>query len=86
MNAHIVFAGPVGFSQRGRHAAEPAFDDLIQSASGLPQVQAAGTDGVPRYLPITIADRSVGLCASGSSAQRCMRVSYPRITSPNRQP
>ena len=65
VNPNIVYAGMVGFSQRGRYAAEPAFDDLIQSACGLPHAQAAGTDGVPRYLPITIADRSVGLYAFG---------------------
>jgi crotonobetainyl-CoA:carnitine CoA-transferase CaiB-like acyl-CoA transferase len=64
-NPRIVYAGMVGFSQRGRYAAEPAFDDLIQSACGLPHAQATVTDGVPRYLPITIADRSVGIYAFG---------------------
>ena len=65
VNPQIIYAGMVGFSQRGRYAAEPAFDDLIQSACAIPHAQAAATDGVPRYLPLTIADRSVGLYAFG---------------------
>lgn len=65
LNSRIIYAGMVGFSQRGPYAEKPAFDDMIQSACAIPYAQAAGTDGVPRYLPITIADRSVGLYAFG---------------------
>lgn len=65
VNPKVIYAGMVGFSQRGRYAAEPAFDDLIQAACAIPYAQAAGTDGVPRYFPLTIADRSVGLYAFG---------------------
>jgi crotonobetainyl-CoA:carnitine CoA-transferase CaiB-like acyl-CoA transferase len=60
----IVYAGMVGFSQRGRNAGLAAFDDLIQSACALPLAMAAG-GGEPRYAPLTIADRSVGLYAFG---------------------
>jgi len=65
INPRIVYAGMFGFSQRGRNAPLAAFDDLIQSAVGLPHALAPGNQGVPRYLPITIADRSVGLYAFG---------------------
>jgi crotonobetainyl-CoA:carnitine CoA-transferase CaiB-like acyl-CoA transferase len=64
VNPRLIVAGMFGFSQRGRYAAMAAFDDLIQSACGLPSAMAAG-GGTPRYLPITIADRSVGLYAFG---------------------
>lgn len=64
VNPGIIYAGMIGFSQRGRNAAMAAFDDLIQSACALPVAMAAG-GAVPRYLPITIADRSVGLYAFG---------------------
>lgn len=64
-NPRLVYVGMFGFSQRGRYAPQAAFDDLIQAATGLPQAVAAGTGGLPRYLPITIADRSVGLYAFG---------------------
>jgi len=65
LNPRLIYVGMFGFSQRGRYASEAAFDDLIQAATGLPQAMAMATGDVPRYLPITIADRSVGLYAFG---------------------
>lgn len=65
VNPRLVYAGMFGFSQRGRYAARAAFDDLIQAACGLPQALALATGGPPRYLPVTIADRTVGLYAFG---------------------
>ncbi|MBB1634333.1 CaiB/BaiF CoA-transferase family protein [Cupriavidus sp. UME77] len=65
LNPRLVYVGMFGFSQRGRYAPQAAFDDLIQAACGLPQAVAKGSDDIPRYLPITIADRSVGLYAFG---------------------
>lgn len=64
-NPRLVYAGMFGFSQRGRYAASAAFDDLIQAACALPQAMALSSGDIPRYLPITIADRSVGLYAFG---------------------
>ena len=65
VNPRIVYCGMFGFSQRGRYAAKAAFDDLIQAASGLPQVLAMASGDIPRYLPVTIADRTVGIYAFG---------------------
>lgn len=65
LNPRLLYVGMFGFSQRGRYAASAAFDDLIQAACALPQAMALGTGDIPRYLPITIADRSVGLYAFG---------------------
>ncbi|MBH1964678.1 MAG: CoA transferase [Comamonadaceae bacterium] len=65
INERLIYAGMVGFSQRGRYAKLAAFDDMIQAATGLPAAMANATDGVPRYLPTTIADRSVGIYAFG---------------------
>ena len=65
INKGLVYAGMVGFSQRGRYAKMAAFDDMIQAASGIPAIMAQATDGVPRYMPTTIADRSVGIYAFG---------------------
>jgi crotonobetainyl-CoA:carnitine CoA-transferase CaiB-like acyl-CoA transferase len=59
----IVFLGLVGFGQDGPYAARPAYDDLIQGASGVPALVAAASDGTPRYAPVNIADRVVGLFA-----------------------
>ena len=65
VNPRLIYVGMFGFSQRGRYAPQAAFDDLIQAACALPQAVALGSGDIPRYLPITIADRSVGLYAFG---------------------
>ncbi|MES2912412.1 MAG: CoA transferase [Pseudomonadota bacterium] len=65
INPKLLYVGMFGFSQRGRYAASAAFDDLIQAACALPQAVSMGSGDIPRYLPITIADRSVGLYAFG---------------------
>lgn len=61
---NIIFVGLVGFGQDGPFAAKPAYDDLIQGASGVPALVAASSDGTPRYVPVNIADRIVGLFAT----------------------
>lgn len=65
VNPRIIYVSMIGFSQRGRYAAAPAFDDVIQAATGLPWALAASIDGEPRYVPLNIADRSVGLYGFG---------------------
>ena len=62
-NPSIVYAGLFGYGQSGPYAAKPAYDDLIQGASGVATLLAASGDGTPRYVPITMADRVVGLMA-----------------------
>ncbi|MGE3627982.1 MAG: CaiB/BaiF CoA transferase family protein [Hyphomicrobiales bacterium] len=60
INRSIVYAGAVGFSQRGPYADRPAYDDLIQGMAGVPWLVAqAGVE--PRYSPVLLADRSSGL-------------------------
>ncbi|VTU27186.1 Formyl-coenzyme A transferase [Variovorax sp. PBL-H6] len=65
VNERIIYVSMVGFSQRGRYARSPAFDDLIQAATAVPWAVAANTDDEPHYVPVNIADRSVGLYAFG---------------------
>lgn len=59
----IVYVGLVGYGQDGPYAGQPAYDDLIQGAAGVPALVARASDGTPRYVPINIADRTVGLFA-----------------------
>jgi crotonobetainyl-CoA:carnitine CoA-transferase CaiB-like acyl-CoA transferase len=60
-NPRIIYVGAFGYSQRGPNAAKPAYDDLIQGAAGLPWLlKQAGAES-PRYVPATLADRTVGL-------------------------
>lgn len=63
VNPRLVYAGLFGFGQDGPYAAKPAYDDLIQGAVGLASLVAMAGDGTPRYVPSTIADRTVGLAA-----------------------
>ena len=65
INPRLVYVGMFGFSQRGRYAPSPAFDDLIQAATALPIAMAVSVDGIPRFLPLNLMDRSVGLYAFG---------------------
>ncbi|MEO8386300.1 MAG: CoA transferase, partial [Betaproteobacteria bacterium] len=61
INPKLVYVGAYGFSERGTYAGKPAYDDLIQGAAGVPFLtQEQGSD-VPRYAPVTLGDRSVGL-------------------------
>jgi crotonobetainyl-CoA:carnitine CoA-transferase CaiB-like acyl-CoA transferase len=61
VNPRIVYVAAVGYGAGGRYAGKPAYDDLIQGASGLASVIMAASGGEPRYVPATIADRTVGL-------------------------
>lgn len=65
VNPRLVYVGMFGFSQRGRYAASPAFDDLIQAATAMPSAMSASVDGSPRFIPLNLVDRSVGLYAFG---------------------
>ena len=61
VNPRILYVGAFGYSQRGPYAAKAAYDDLIQGAVGLPWLSRQAGAESPRYVPATIADRSVGL-------------------------
>jgi crotonobetainyl-CoA:carnitine CoA-transferase CaiB-like acyl-CoA transferase len=61
LNPRIIYVGAFGYSQRGPYAAKAAYDDLIQGAAGLPWLARAAGAESPRYTPVIIADRSVGL-------------------------
>jgi crotonobetainyl-CoA:carnitine CoA-transferase CaiB-like acyl-CoA transferase len=56
----LIYCSVVGFGQEGRYKDKPAYDSIIQGASGLASIND-GTDGVPRYVPMVIADRTVGV-------------------------
>jgi crotonobetainyl-CoA:carnitine CoA-transferase CaiB-like acyl-CoA transferase len=66
INPRLIYAGVFGFGQDGPYAAKPAYDDLIQGATGLPALMAQTGDGTPRYVPNALVDRIVGLTAVGA--------------------
>ncbi|WP_434621936.1 CaiB/BaiF CoA transferase family protein [Azospirillum sp. B2RO_4] len=63
VNPSIIYAAVTGFGQDGPYAEKPAYDDLIQGAAAIPTLIADSSGGDPRYVPATMADRTVGLHA-----------------------
>lgn len=63
-NPAIIYVGAFGFGRDGRYADQPAYDDLIQGLAAIPALLAQAGDGTPRYVPVNIADRIVGLHAA----------------------
>lgn len=60
-NPKIIYVGLVGYGQDGPYADKPAYDDLIQGAVSLPVLASMAGSDMPRYVPVTLADRTVGL-------------------------
>ncbi|MDB5873312.1 MAG: Formyl-CoA transferase [Ramlibacter sp.] len=54
----IVYCAATGFGQDGPYRDQPAFDDIIQAASGM---VAFGSDTDRQYLPSLVADKTAGL-------------------------
>jgi crotonobetainyl-CoA:carnitine CoA-transferase CaiB-like acyl-CoA transferase len=63
VNPKIVYVGMFGFGQDGRYRNKPAYDSIIQGSAGVAALNHMAT-GEPRYLPMVMADRSVGLIAT----------------------
>jgi crotonobetainyl-CoA:carnitine CoA-transferase CaiB-like acyl-CoA transferase len=63
VNPRIIHVSCVGFDQEGPYAARPAYDDLIQGATGLPWLMQQSGAAQPCYAPFTLADRVTGLHA-----------------------
>jgi len=61
VNPRILYVGAYGFSQNGPYAARPAYDDLIQGMCGIPWLSQQGGADKPRYAPMVLVDRMVGL-------------------------
>lgn len=61
VNPAIVYVGAYGFGNDGPYAGRPAYDDLIQGMTALPSLYQRNSGDVPRYAPLTLADRAVGM-------------------------
>ncbi len=60
-NPAIVYVGAYGFGNDGPYAGKPAYDDLIQGMTGIPVLYEKNSGDEPRYTPLTLADRTIGL-------------------------
>lgn len=59
-NPGLIYCHATGYGDDGLYAGRPAYDDIMQAASGLAAVQEA-VAGQPRYLPTIVADKVSGL-------------------------
>jgi crotonobetainyl-CoA:carnitine CoA-transferase CaiB-like acyl-CoA transferase len=62
VNSRIIYCGMFGFGQRGRYRDKPAYDSIIQGSAGVAALYHRAA-GEPRYLPMVMADKTVGLIA-----------------------
>jgi crotonobetainyl-CoA:carnitine CoA-transferase CaiB-like acyl-CoA transferase len=60
VNPAIIYCAAVGYGSGGPESGKAVYDDLMQAAAGIAGLFAA-VDGTPRYAPINICDRVVGL-------------------------
>jgi crotonobetainyl-CoA:carnitine CoA-transferase CaiB-like acyl-CoA transferase len=56
----IIYCSAVGYGEGGPGAGRAVYDDLMQAAAGIAGLFAK-VDGEPRYAPVNICDRVVGL-------------------------
>ncbi|HXF65775.1 MAG TPA: CoA transferase [Burkholderiales bacterium] len=62
VNPQIIYCGMYGFGQDGRYRDKPAYDSIIQGSAGIAALYHRAA-GEPRYLPMVVADKTVGLIA-----------------------
>jgi crotonobetainyl-CoA:carnitine CoA-transferase CaiB-like acyl-CoA transferase len=59
-NRRIIYCAAVGYGSDGPESGKAVYDDLMQAASGIAGLFGT-VDGAPRYAPLNICDRIVGL-------------------------
>ena len=59
----LIHCAITGFGSGGPYAGRPAYDTVIQGAAGVAGCFEAST-GEPRYVPMLVADHTVGLIAA----------------------
>jgi crotonobetainyl-CoA:carnitine CoA-transferase CaiB-like acyl-CoA transferase len=62
VNPKLIYCGMFGFGQDGRYRDKPAYDTIIQGAGGMAALNHRAM-GEPRYVPMVVADKAVGLIA-----------------------
>jgi len=64
-NPRLVHCAISGFGSEGPYADLPAYDDVIQAASGIVPLQSSGQDE-PQYIRSVMADKTAGMMAFGA--------------------
>ncbi len=63
-NPRLIYLSLMGYGESGPYAGKPAYDDLIQGICALPVMLARAGGQEPRYVPMAMVDRIVGLNAA----------------------
>ena len=63
VNPKIVYCGAYGYRHDGPYGDKPAFDDMIQGASGMAAL-VGRQGGEPGYVPTAFIDKTVGMAAA----------------------
>lgn len=64
LNPKLIYAVATGFGQNGPWASRPAFDEIIQAASGF--ASAMGTDDEPAFVPSLVGDKLCGMALTSA--------------------
>ncbi|MBT4045531.1 MAG: CoA transferase [Rhodospirillaceae bacterium] len=60
INPKIIYCATYGYRAAGPYAEHPAYDDIIQAKSAVPELQRAA-QGEPHYMPSVVADKTTAL-------------------------
>ena len=72
LHPRLVYCHVAGYGDDGLYAGRPAYDDIIQAASGLAHLQTV-IAGQPRFIPTIIADKISGLHAAYAIAMALLQ-------------
>ncbi len=64
LNPRLVYAVATGFGQDGPWAARPAFDEIVQAASGF--ASSMGSDDEPAFVPSLVGDKICGMALTSA--------------------
>ncbi len=65
IKSDIIYVHCLGFSPNGPYSGQPAYDDLLQGLCGMTGLSSrVDGSGVPRFIPMAIADKVSGLHAA----------------------
>ena len=65
VNPRLIYCGAYGYRESGPYGHKPAYDDMIQAASGLAMLQGAIGDQ-PAYVANAVCDKIVGMAAASA--------------------
>ena len=65
INPKIIYCGALGYGETGPYAGRPAFDDIIQAASGMAAYQQI-SGGKSEYCASAIADKVTGMATANA--------------------